>query len=67
MSQSKSNRRIYVVRNTTDMKSRLIRAANSSQAVNYVTRDEYKCHVASQDDIVRLVAEGTKVEDVGGD
>jgi hypothetical protein len=60
------NRRVYVVHHKHSKTSRLVRAANQSQAIRHATEEDYDCKVASQDDCIRLVAEGVKVENAGG-
>lgn len=65
MSEKPQLQRIYVVHHKHSKASKLIRATNQSQAVRHVTEDEYDCRVAQQDDLVRLVAEGVKVENAG--
>lgn len=65
MSQ-KSNKRVYVIHNRHSGKNHLVRAATPAQAISHITRSEYACKVAEQDDLIRLVAEGVKVEDTGG-
>ena len=52
--------RIY--RTNTPTGSRLVRAANRAQAIAHVARDIIKADVATQDDLIALVAEGVKVE-----
>lgn len=42
--------------------TRLVRAANASQARNHVARNQYHVAVASQHDLVSLVAAGVQVE-----
>lgn len=54
--------RIY--KTLTPTGARLVRAANKHQAIASVARDIIKAEVASQDDLVALVAQGVKVEDV---
>lgn len=44
---------------------RLVRAANAAQARNHVARESITVEVASQDDLVTMVAAGTKVETAG--
>ena len=52
--------RIYKAQTPTG--ARLVRAANRAQAVATVARDIIKAEVATQDDLVALVAQGVKVE-----
>ena len=51
--------RIYIV--SKDGASRLVRATHPSSALMHVARD-YACRVATQDDLVACIADGTKVE-----
>ena len=55
------NTRIYKV--NTPNGSRLVRAVNKTQAIGYVARATIKAAVATQDDLLALVADGVKVED----
>lgn len=59
--------RIYLVKNTENGGDHLVRAHNQAQAVRHVARKQFECEVASQDDLVELVASGVKVEDAGAD
>ena len=54
--------RIYVVSNGT---TQLVRAANRSQALRHVVQDKYTCRVATQEDLVSLMASDVQVEDAG--
>ena len=45
--------------------ARLVRAANASQALRHVARDTLAVAVASQDNLVALIAAGVKVETAG--
>jgi hypothetical protein len=58
--------RIYVIapKGISDIKPRLVRAVNAARALHHVA-DEFGFEVASQDDLVRLVAAGTRVEVAG--
>jgi len=59
-----SKSRIYSV--TTDKEAaRLVRAQTAAQAVRHVWNSMTTCDVASQDDLVTLIASGVKVEDAG--
>ena len=62
MAQKKPNKRIYVVEEVSGERF-LVRASNKAQAVRYVVRNTYLSHVATQDEIVVLVALGQPVED----
>lgn len=53
--------RIY--KTMTPTGARLVRAANRAQAIATVPRDIIKADVATQDDLVTLVAQGVKVEE----
>ena len=57
-------KRIYVVTCGTDNKT-LVRATSQAQAIGHVVRSLYTAEVASQDDIVALLAAGKKVEEAG--
>lgn len=57
--------RIYKV--TIAGKERLVEGHNKASAVNHVARDTITAEVASQADLVRLVASGIKVETVGAE
>lgn len=59
-----SNSRIYLVSDDDTGKKRLIRASHPSQAVGHAARDRFHASVASQDDLVHLVATGVSVEDI---
>jgi hypothetical protein len=62
------SKRIYIVRPLRDgPKARLVRAANNAQALRHVALDTLTAEVASQDDLVRLVGQGAKVEEAGAD
>lgn len=58
--------RIYVV---TEMKAggvidaHLVRASSQGQAVRHVVAERFVAEVASQDELVTLIAGGAKVED----
>lgn len=59
-----SKKRIYaVVPKAGDDKARLVRAATNISALSHVAKQKFEVRLASQDDIVELVADGTKVED----
>lgn len=68
-------RRIYVVRNKlVDIDAeagkpvaRLVRAPNAAQALRHVAADALVVDVASQDELVELVAAGVAVENSGRD
>ena len=55
--------RIYVVVNKATQEQRLIRAASRAEAVRFVARTTLESSAASQDDLVRLLTAGTKIED----
>lgn len=59
--------RIYLVQDTSTEAKTLVRAHNQAQAVRHVARNRLSVTVASQDDLVTLVAGGVKVEDAGAD
>ncbi len=68
-----SPQRIYSVRNllvdvdaeTGQIAHRLVRAPNSAQALRHVAADSFEVGVATQDELVLLVARGVKVEASG--
>lgn len=55
--------RIYRVQ--TPRGPKLIRAANQSAAIRHASRSMISAEVASQDDLVRMLGAGEKVEDAG--
>ncbi len=55
----KAAKRIYVVN-----KNRLVRAYSPASAIRH-THKEDTATVAGQDDLVKLIAQGVQVEDVG--
>lgn len=59
--------RIYVVTDlhAQPIKHRLVRAASQAQARNYAARSQYTVDVASQQSLVDLLGDGTKIEDAG--
>lgn len=57
--------RIY--KTLTPTGARLVRAANRAQAIATVARDIIKAEVATQDDLVALLAQGVKVEESNAD
>ena len=57
--------RIYRVAGLPGAAARLVRAPNVSQAIRHVAAQTIKAEVASQDDLVRLVAVGIMVEQAG--
>jgi len=59
--------RIYLVQDTETKSNALVRAANQAQAIRHVARNRLSVTVASQDDLVELLAAGVKVEDAGKD
>lgn len=64
MSTTKTPTRIYVVSDTLDSGKYLVRAASAAQAIRHCA-NHYRADVASQDELVRLVAGGVEVETVG--
>jgi len=55
-------KRIYLV--GTGQQVRLVRAPNRAQALAHVARSTIAVNVASQDDLVKMLTAGIKVEDV---
>lgn len=47
--------------------ARLVRAANAAQALRHVVRDTLTVELATQDDLVRLLGRGVKVEAVNAE
>lgn len=66
MSTTKSPTRIYVVTDTLDGDRYLVRAVSAAQAIRHCA-DHYRAEVASQDELVRLVAGGVDVETAGAE
>jgi hypothetical protein len=63
--------RIYMIANAqgrdiagNELPARLVRAANASQALRHVVADTLAVALASQDDLVRLLGKGVRVEAV---
>ena len=52
--------RIYLIASNRGV--RLVRANTRTQALNYVASQELTVRVASQDDLVKYLAEGSSVE-----
>ena len=52
--------RIYLIASNRGV--RLVRANTRTQALNYVASQELTVRVASQDDLVKYLSEGSKVE-----
>ena len=59
------SKRIYLVSSETT--NTLVRATNQAQAIRHVAIHQYSAKVASQDDLVKLVAAGQTVEDASAD
>ena len=55
--------RIYLVNGPTG--SRLVKATVASQAITHVAKSAFSAKVASQDDLVEALSNGTKVETYG--
>ena len=55
--------RIYAVTNKETGFEHLIRAANRGEAIRHAARNQFSVEVATQDQLVELVAAGVKVED----
>lgn len=53
--------RIYAV--DDGVTARLVRAPNAAQAINHVVRGRYTAAPATQDQLVKLIADGVEVED----
>lgn len=54
--------RIYVVQDTETDEKALVRAANQSQALRHVVKHRFVVAVASQEELVKLLEDGTTVE-----
>jgi len=54
--------RIYLVKDESSCY--LVRAATRVQALNHVTRDRFRVTVATQENLVKLLASGRRVENV---
>lgn len=57
--------RIYSIRSEvlpTGLKTRLIRAKTSAQALAFAVKDFYTVEVATQDELIELATNGVKVE-----
>jgi hypothetical protein len=55
-----NNTRIYA--GTIGDKTRLVRASHPSQVISHIAKDTIKVEVASQEQLVALVASGVQVE-----
>lgn len=58
------NSRIYVVESSEG--KRLVRATSAAQAMRFVAAKEFKASVPDQDTLVKLAADGIKVEEANG-
>ena len=56
--------RIYLV-SSTDGAKRLVTASVASQAITHVAKSAFSVRAASQDDLVRALGSGVKVETYG--
>ncbi len=54
--------RIYLVTDRETQAMRLIRAGNQAQAIRHAAQSRFAIEVASQDDLVQLLASGQAVE-----
>ncbi len=59
------SKRIYIV--SSEQGRTLVRAGNQAQAIRHVAVSQYSAKVASQDELVELVAAGNKVVDASAD
>lgn len=59
--------RIYLVTDTKTDEQQLIRAGNQAQAVRRAAQSKFSVTVASQDDLVTLIAAGAVVFTAGDD
>lgn len=55
--------RIYAVTNKETGFEHLVRAANQAQAIRHAARNQFAVEVATQDQLVELIAAGVKVEE----
>ncbi len=68
-----TNQRIYLVapkradNEAAPVVRRLVRAAHPANALRHVAADEYSVTVATQDDLVALLSDGAKVEEIKGE
>lgn len=67
-----TNARIYVVRDQDGQadsaaNTRLVKASSQAQAIGHVVRARYTAGVAKQDELVRLMGAGVKVEEASAD
>lgn len=59
--------RIYFVVDTAEGGAELlVRATSQAQAIRHAARNRYRAAVAGQEEIVRLLGAGAKVEDATG-
>lgn len=58
------SQRIYTVNNKTDGTSRLVMAANPSQALRHVAHAQYDVKAATATQVAELMSSGAKVETV---
>jgi hypothetical protein len=56
--------RIYLVFDTATLKKRLVRSANAAQAVRHVVKSRFEVGVAGQNELVALLQDGVRVEDI---
>ena len=61
-----AQKRIYIV-GTADNQPRLVRASGKAQAIGHVVRDTFAAVVPTQDELIKLVSSGVKVEETGDD
>jgi hypothetical protein len=59
--RAKMAERIYIVYGS-QQGTRLVKASLRQQALSHVANGEFNIHVATQDDLVRELSEGTKIE-----
>lgn len=56
-----AKKRIYIVRHAESDTIQLVKASNQAQAISAVTKKQYTCEVASQDELVAAIGAGAKV------
>lgn len=59
-----ASQRIYIVKGPNGL-TKLVKASVASQAITHVAKGEFTASVATQDDLVKCLTEGIKVETYG--
>jgi hypothetical protein len=55
--------RVYAVTEQGSNAQRLVRAINKTQAVGYVARNKFTAKVASQDELIKAMQAGARIEE----